>query len=1013
MLKGLEEAKQKSHFLAYNLHYLWVRGEAMREKLKKLIQKEDGKNPLTDTEIAQRLKIRREEATMIRNSLEIPDSRERRKVDLLKKIELLMKKAPNRTMVDVTRSLNASGYEVSRCTVVRYAAEIRQNSRNDQKQAQVVNTVFEKSQGASEPDVFSKLVGHRRSLKGIIQLAKAAVLYPPHGLHTIITGPTGVGKSELAECMYEFAVASGVFEKKSPFVVFNAADYAENQQLLLSQLFGHIKGAFTGADMDKMGLVEKADGGILFIDEIHRLPHEGQEILFQLIDKGKVRRLGETKLSTSIKVMLISATSEPLESYLLTTFKRRIPMVIEIPDLTSRPLVERHHIINNFFVNEAHRIGIPILVKADVYKALMLYKCHGNLGQLRSDIQVACARGLLNKLAKQQDNVVINISEVSEHVMKGLIDIRDHRDKVEKYVLGDVKISPDANVHEIRTNDSIYQFPEEIYRYTEERYLSLLSEGIEVEAINRIVGGEVEIQIQQYIKSMKTYTGDMDLRELVSVVGKQILLLTEDIINIAEKRFGKLDGSLKFSLAIHLKATISRLKEGKKIQNNNLKEIINNYPQEFTVAREISDYLEQTYSICLPEEELGFIAIYLNSGYRKNFYHVPKVGVFIIAHGRVASAVAEVVNKLLGVMNHVKALDMHLDKSPQETIRDVIKMAEEIDEGRGIIILVDMGSLAYLGEFITKETGIETRTLTRVDTVLAIEVTRRATLPDLSIDDIMASIRYELSGGLEYKEASVDAANDKKPTILIICVTGSGTAKIIRNKIVDAIPGIELKFHIETKGIVEFPKMDIEISRIKKRKNIIAIVSTIHLVVTNIHFVNAQEVLKNEGMEKFKDFIMMKSNSSKDHPLPALTLDNLIQEKNIYVNLPYDRKKDVLTYLCKELIKGKAVKDEYLDGVFSREELFTTELEGGVAIPHSDETSVLESSIAIATLKKPILWENKYVNIIVMLAVDKNCFSALSSMLGYIITEDFKKIAQLTSAKDIKEAIMDACKEHI
>ena len=688
-------------------------------------------------------------------------------------------------------------------------------------------------------------------------------------------------------------------------------------------------------------------------------------------------------------------------------------MVIEIPDLSSRPLVERHNIINNFFVNEAHRIGIPILVKADVYKALMLYKCHGNLGQLRSDIQVSCARGLLNRLSKQQDNVVINISEVSEHVMKGLIDIRNHRDKVEKYVFGDVQISPDANVHEIRTNDSIYQFPEEIYRYTEDRYLSLLSEGIEVEAINRIVGGEVEIQIQQYIKSMKTYTGDMDLRELVSVVGKQIILLTEDILEIAEKRLGKLDGSLKFSLAIHLKATISRLKEGKKIQNNNLKENINNYPQEFTVAREISDYLEQTYNICLPEEELGFIAIYLNSGYRNNFYNVPKVGVLIIAHGRVASAVAEVVNKLLGVMNHVKALDMHLDKSPQETLSDAMKMAAEIDEGRGIIILVDMGSLAYFGEFITKETGIETRTLTRVDTVLAIEVTRRATLPDLSIDDIMASIRHELPYSFESKEVVLDVANDNKPTILAICVTGSGTAEILKDKIIDAIPGIEMEFNIETKGIVEFPRMDLEISRIKKKKNIIAIVGTINLVVTDVPFFNAQDLLKGGGIEKFKDFIAMKSNRSGENPFPAATLDNLIKERNIYINLPYDNKKDVLTYLCKELIRHKAVKEEYLNEVFRREEIFTTELEGGVAIPHSDETSVLESSIAIATLREPIRWENKYINIIVMLAVDKNCFSALSSMLGYIMAEDFKQIAQLTSAKDIKEAIMDACKGHI
>lgn len=110
-------------------------------------------------------------------------------------------------------------------------------------------------------------------------------------------GGSGVGKSELAECMYEFSVLSGVKSKDAPFIVFNCADYAENPNLLIAQLFGVIKGAYTGANSDKEGLVEKANGGILFLDEIHRLPSEGQEILFYLIDKGKYRRLVKLMLN--------------------------------------------------------------------------------------------------------------------------------------------------------------------------------------------------------------------------------------------------------------------------------------------------------------------------------------------------------------------------------------------------------------------------------------------------------------------------------------------------------------------------------------------------------------------------------------------------------------------------------------------------------------------------------------------------------------------------------------------
>lgn len=129
---------------------------------------------------------------------------------------------------------------------------------------------------------FETLVGENASLKVSIQQAKAAILYPPRGLHTIIFGETGTGKSMFAECMYHFAVQSHMLEKAAPFVSFNCADYAQNPQLLFGHIFGIRKGAYIGATEDSPGLIAKADGGILFLDEIHRLPPEGQEMLFYL-----------------------------------------------------------------------------------------------------------------------------------------------------------------------------------------------------------------------------------------------------------------------------------------------------------------------------------------------------------------------------------------------------------------------------------------------------------------------------------------------------------------------------------------------------------------------------------------------------------------------------------------------------------------------------------------------------------------------------------------------------------
>ncbi|MDD4570821.1 MAG: sigma 54-interacting transcriptional regulator, partial [Tepidanaerobacteraceae bacterium] len=120
-------------------------------------------------------------------------------------------------------------------------------------------------------DPFLHIIGSDASLKNQVERAKAAIMYPPNGLNCLIIGETGVGKTLFAKVMYEYAKFTRRYTENAPFITFNCADLYNNPQLLLSQLFGHLKGAFTGADNDKVGLIENADGGILFLDEIHRL----------------------------------------------------------------------------------------------------------------------------------------------------------------------------------------------------------------------------------------------------------------------------------------------------------------------------------------------------------------------------------------------------------------------------------------------------------------------------------------------------------------------------------------------------------------------------------------------------------------------------------------------------------------------------------------------------------------------------------------------------------------------
>lgn len=110
--------------------------------------------------------------------------------------------------------------------------------------------------------------------------------------------------------MHEYAIASKVKPSNAPFVTLNCADYSDNPQLLLAQIFGSKKGSYTGAEKDKEGLLKVSNGGILFLDEVHRLSHQGQEMLFTYIDNGIYRELGSVSNVEGVKVQIIAATTE-------------------------------------------------------------------------------------------------------------------------------------------------------------------------------------------------------------------------------------------------------------------------------------------------------------------------------------------------------------------------------------------------------------------------------------------------------------------------------------------------------------------------------------------------------------------------------------------------------------------------------------------------------------------------------------------------------------------------------
>ncbi len=166
----------------------------MKRELQDIILKENKKVPLTDMQLGEKLLVSREYITSLRKDLNIVDSRERKKKYICEEIVQLIKTNQTLSYREITNVIKSRGYKLSRYLVVKYLEEI--NAAN-QARDEIPTGIVQKATADHHSEnlkytSFQNLIGENGSLEMQIQQAKAAVLYPPHGLHCLILGETGV-----------------------------------------------------------------------------------------------------------------------------------------------------------------------------------------------------------------------------------------------------------------------------------------------------------------------------------------------------------------------------------------------------------------------------------------------------------------------------------------------------------------------------------------------------------------------------------------------------------------------------------------------------------------------------------------------------------------------------------------------------------------------------------------------------------------------------------------------------
>ncbi len=240
----------------------------------------------------------------------------------------------------------------------------------------------------------------------------------PTDSNVLIQGESGTGKELVARALHNLSKRA-----KAPLISVNCAAIPET--LIESELFGHEKGAFTGASASRAGLVEAADGGTLFLDEIGELPLEAQARLLRVLQEGEIRRVGSVQ-SQKVDVRLIAATHRDLKTLSKTgQFREDLYYRLHVIALKLPPLRERGadvlEIARAFLARQSARMGRSDLhFGPDAEQAIHHYSWPGNVRELENAIErsvILCDGSTINADLLGID---IELEDLDEDVFMGL-----------------------------------------------------------------------------------------------------------------------------------------------------------------------------------------------------------------------------------------------------------------------------------------------------------------------------------------------------------------------------------------------------------------------------------------------------------------------------------------------------------------------------------------------------------------------------------------------------------------
>lgn len=672
-------------------------------------------------------------------------------------------------------------------------------------------------------EVFKRLIGYDQSLKDAVAGAKATILYPKGKPSILITAQRGCGAHYFAETVFEFAVKSGVVKNREALLVFDCKAYQENPDYRQKLLFG---------TEDEVGILNQSEDGMLFINHIDMLPAYER------------RRL----LSTKERGILICRTDLDVDQEIYHSLQEKTDFEIKLPSLNERSMEERFQLVKAFLCSEIKDIGKNLEMDVNILSALLLYESADNVAGLKKDIHTGCINCYARKGSSKNKFVEILLSDFPPYVRKGLIYSKTHKEELDELV-SEQYVYAFTHSTMLKKQAQKNEEKKDIYQSIDDRKKKYKKQEIEEEEIDAYVSISLKEDFQKYYNELSGKISNRSMLE--NIIANKMIEHVDLFLKKAEETFQiKYDEKIMCALCLHMNSALIRNESKQRVSNEEIVQMTVSYPQEYQLAQEFILETEEVFHTRLNVDEIVFVMMFL---LEERVTKKQQVVTLIAMHGdHSAQEVVKTVN-ILSNENNTYAFNLPLDQNMKEAYEDFKKEIIRIDQGKGIILIYDMGSLRTMAESIAAETNIDIRFVESPITLIGVACSNKAS-EEKGIEEIYGYLQEN------FKTAAYSRNYDGSNKIVVITSKSETEAEKIQRFINENMSWNDVKIRrIVAANEGQLYSM---IDSIAEEGEIVGIVGDYDPLLHQYQFIDVNQLMKSEKTN-LDDYIQTQNELDK------------------------------------------------------------------------------------------------------------------------------------------------------